>query len=176
MNALLALISAQRAQTLVALDTSFMTIQITFVVAALLKTSRPNKDPLQLTLCRFPETASLCPYLTLQEYLRRTAESSRVAVNTTKLFLSFIKPYRPISTDTCSRWLKTVLSNSGVDVSIFKGHSYRGAATSKAVSQGVSVDLILKTADWSTESVFTRFYRRDSIAYEQCFSRVVLTF
>jgi hypothetical protein len=36
------LISAQRAQTLVALDTAFMTIQpnqITFVVAALLKTS-----------------------------------------------------------------------------------------------------------------------------------------
>jgi hypothetical protein len=42
LNALLALISAQRAQTLVALDTAFMTIQpnqITFVVAALLKTS-----------------------------------------------------------------------------------------------------------------------------------------
>jgi hypothetical protein len=88
-----------------------------------------------LTLCRFPETASLCPYLTLQEYLRNT-ESSRVAANTTKLFLSFIKPYRPISTDTCSRWLKTVLSNSGVDVSIFKGHSYRGAAQWRNVISG----------------------------------------
>ena len=100
----------------------------------------------------------MCPYLTL----RRT-ESSRVAANTTKLSLSFIKPYQPISTDTCSHWLKIVLSNSGVNISIFKGHSYRGAAMSKAVSQGVSVDLILKTADWSTESVFTRFYRTDSI-------------
>ena len=47
---------------------------------------------------------------------------------------------------------------------------HRGAATSKAVSQGVLVD-----ADWSTESVFTRFYRGDPIAYEQCFSSVVLT-
>jgi hypothetical protein len=44
------------------------------------------------------------------------------------------------------------------------------------VSQGVLVDLILKTADWCTESVFTRFYRGDAIAYEQCFSSVVLTF
>ncbi|CAB3992898.1 Hypothetical predicted protein [Paramuricea clavata] len=126
-----------------------MTIQlnkITFVVPALLKTSRPNKDPLQLTFCRFPETASLCSYLTLQECLRLT-KSSRIAANTTKLFLSFIKPYRPLSTDTCSRWPKTVLSNPGVNVSIFKGHSYRGAATSKAVLQGIAVDLILKTAD-----------------------------
>ena len=39
-----------------------------------------------ITVCRFPETASLCSYLTLQEYLSRT-ESSRVAANTTKLFL-----------------------------------------------------------------------------------------
>ena len=116
LNALLALISARGAQTLVALDTAFMTIQpnkIIFVVAALLKTSRPNKNPLQVTLCRFPETASLCPYLTFQEYLRRTI-SSRVA------------------------------------------------ATSKAVSQGVSFELILKTADLSTETQFTRFYRRDT--------------
>ena len=45
-----------------------------------------------------------------------------------------------------------------------------------AVSEGVLVDLILKTADWSTESVFTRFYRGDSIAYEQCFSSVVVNF
>jgi hypothetical protein len=42
-------------------------------------------------------------------------------------------------------------------------YSYRGAAVCKAVSQGVLVDLILKTADLSTESVFTRFYRGDSI-------------
>ena len=177
LNALLALVTAQRAQTLVALDTTYMSITpntITFVVAAMLKTSKPSKDPLQLTICRFSEDVSLCPYLTLQEYLTRTG-SSRVAANATRLLLSFIKPYRPISTDTCSRWLKTVLLNSGVHVSIFKEHSYRGAATSKAVSQGVSVDLILKTADWSTENVFTRFYRRDSIPYDQCFSNSVLT-
>ena len=155
MNALLSLTTTQRAQTLVALDTAFMATnpdKVEFVVTAILKTSKPNKDPLPLTIRCFPETVSLCPYVTLQEYLKRT-QSARVAANTTKLLLSFIKPH----------------------ISVFKGHSYQSAATSKAISQGVSVDLILKTADWSTESVFTRFYRRDSTAYEQCFSRVVLT-
>jgi hypothetical protein len=58
---------------------------------------------------------------------------------------------------------------------IQKTYSYRDTITSKAVSQGVLVDLILKTADWSTESVFTWFYRGDSIVYKQCFSSVVLT-
>ena len=148
MNALLSLTTAQRAQTLVALDTAFMATnpdKVEFVVTAILKTSKPNKDPLRLTIRCFPETVSLCPYVTLQEYLKRT-QSARVAANTTKLLLSFIKPHRPISTNTCSRWLQTVLSNSGVDISVLKGHSYRSAATSKAISQGVSVDLILKTA------------------------------
>ena len=89
-----------------------MTIQLNkitlFLLLYLRHIFRPNKAPLQFTLCPFPETASLCSYLTLQEYLSRT-ESSRVAANTTKLFLSFIVPYRLMSTDTCSRWLKTVL-------------------------------------------------------------------
>ena len=89
------MVTAQRAQTLVALDTTYMSItpnKITFVAAAMLKTSKPSKDPLQLTICRFSEDVSLCPYLTLHEYLKRTG-SSRVATNATQLLLSFIKPY-----------------------------------------------------------------------------------
>ena len=73
LKALLALVTAQRAQTLVALDTTYMSITpntITFVAAAMLKTSKPSKDPLQLIICRFSEDVSLCPYLTLQEYLQ----------------------------------------------------------------------------------------------------------
>ena len=37
-------------------------------------------------------------------------------------------------------------------------HSVRGAATSATANAGVTMADILKAADWSSESVFTKFY------------------
>ncbi|XP_060804898.1 uncharacterized protein LOC132902730 [Amyelois transitella] len=45
-----------------------------------------------------------------------------------------------------ARWIKTVLSESGVDASVFKAHSTRHAATSAAGAAGVSVETIRKAA------------------------------
>lgn len=74
--------------------------------------------------------------------------------------VSYGKPYRAISSSTLSRWLKAVLSLAGIDTSIFKGHSFRGASTSKAVSLGVPQDVVLKTADWKNAGTFAKFYQR----------------
>ena len=52
------------------------------------------------------------------------------------------------------------MKESGID-SMFKAHSTRGAAASKAASSGVKVDSILQTAHWARESTFTKFYRRE---------------
>ena len=49
-------------------------------------------------------------------------------------------------------WLKEVLFNSDIDTDKVKAHSYRSAAVSAAFSIGCSLDLILKTADWSSEN------------------------
>ena len=43
-------------------------------------------------------------------------------------------------------------------MSIFSGHSVRGASTSAAAGGGVTMTDIMQAADWSTESVFRRFY------------------
>ena len=51
-----------------------------------------------------------------------------------------------------------MLQLAGVDTTIFSVHSLRGAATTEALNQGVSVTDILGMADWSQESTFTRFY------------------
>ena len=39
-----------------------------------------------------------------------------------------------------------------------KAHSWRGAAASAAIDQGVTVADIVKTADWSRETTFTNYY------------------
>ena len=173
--ALLALASAQRAQTLVSLDTAFMSItpdSVKFVVSSILKTSKSNNNSVQVVFTRFPPCDSLCVYLTFCEYLQRT-KTSREAAETTKLLLSYIKPFQPISSDTCARWLRTVLSLSGVDVSIIKAHSFRSPSSSKAVSMGISIDLVLKSADWSNANTFTQFYRRDVLPIQRSFSDIL---
>jgi len=50
------------------------------------------------------------------------------------------------------------LEKSGIDISIFKAHSVWGAAVTAASVTGITTNDILKAADWSSESVFTKFY------------------
>ena len=89
----------------------------------------------------FASEDSLCPVHTLKNYLERT-HGWREKTHSTSLFLSFIKLHKPVTTSTISRWLKSVLQSSGVDTSVFKGHSTR-ASTSKAFKKGATIDDIL---------------------------------
>ena len=66
-----------------------------------------------------------------------------------------------VTSSTIERWLKTILSDAGIDTNLFKAHSYRSAASSAAFSRGCSLDLILKTADWSSAKNFEKFYLRE---------------
>ena len=49
-----------------------------------------------------------------------------------------------------------------MDTSIFKAHSVRGASSTAAAEKGVLIADILRTADWSKDSTFKRFYYRPS--------------
>ena len=53
-----------------------------------------------------------------------------------------------------------MLSDAGVDTTIYSAHSPRGASASKAVSVGLSIEAILKTGSWASESVFSKHYNR----------------
>ena len=51
-----------------------------------------------------------------------------------------------------------VLGQAGIDTSIFKAHSTRSAAASAAANAGITTADILRAADWSNETTFTKFY------------------
>lgn len=127
---------------------------------------RPSKPPKQTKAAKigqeffFPkyeENQSICPVRTLNHYLSRT-ETLRERSDKSQLFISFIKPHNPVSSATIARWLKLVLELAGIDTSIFKAHSTRGASTSAAAQSGVTTNDILLAADWNSESVFCKFY------------------
>lgn len=67
------------------------------------------------------------------------------------------------------------MDQSGIDINTFSAYSTRHAATFAAKRQGVSIDLIRKTAGWSKESeTFARFYNRCVISENTQFAEAVL--
>ena len=75
------------------------------------------------------------------------------------LFISYVKPHKPVTSATIARWVKTVLSLAGID-SVFTVHSTRGASASAAARARVALSDIMEAADWSRESTFKKFYHR----------------
>ena len=64
---------------------------------------------------------------------------------------------------------------AGIDTSIFSAHSVRGASTSRALRQGVPIDVIFRQAGWRTTNTFGRFYNREVQPRESFFEEVVLS-
>ena len=128
---------------------------VAFLPDGLAKQSRQGKPLAEFFFPSLPDNSTLCPVTTLKAYEARTESLRR---GETKLLLSFIKPHGSLTSSTVTRWLKTLLQEAGVNTSLFNAHSVRGASTSKAANLGITTSDILKAADWSTESVFQKFY------------------
>ena len=60
------------------------------------------------------------------------------------LIISFGKPHKPVSHETISRWIKSELTDAGVDTSVFKAHNCRSTSSSTAKGIGVSLNEIMK--------------------------------
>ncbi|KAI8431183.1 hypothetical protein MSG28_001221 [Choristoneura fumiferana] len=158
---LLALSTGHRVQTLSVIKANNITINdmgAIIIVDGIIKTSGPNRNNPKLVLPHFVEKNTICPVKTLSSYITRM-EQFRAFPNTEKLILTTTQPHHNASAQSISRWIKIVLRDSGVDVSVFTAHSTRHAATSAAYRAGVSIDLIKRTAGWTNSSkCFAKFY------------------
>ena len=90
-----------------------------------------------------------------QKNSRRTGTEHTVVVE-----LQYIKPFKPITKATISRWVKTVLKQAGFDVGKYTAHSSRAACTSHTKQQGLNLQEIIKSAGWTCTSTFEGFYHK----------------
>ncbi|KAL4702636.1 hypothetical protein ACJJTC_003337 [Scirpophaga incertulas] len=91
------------------------------------------------------------------------------------LFISYKKPHLAVSVNTLSRWVKMVLSASGINTTIFSSHSTIHASTSTAFMKGVSIDEIRWTAGWTdTSTTFAKFYNRPILNNHKFAEAVIL--
>ena len=145
---LLALTRPSRSADLSKLDIqmrSFTSNGVVFRPLHLAKQSRSSRPIADFFFPSFPEDSLICPMVTLKAYEERTIgfranlpEDSR-----SRLFLSWIGKHDPVSSCTIARWLKCFMKEAGIDISIFKAHSVRGASCSSAVGAGVTTKDIL---------------------------------
>ena len=76
----------------------------------------------------------------------------------TQLFIAHQKPHKKASRDTIRRWIKQIMATAGIDVTVFKPHSVRAAATSKAKLNNASTSDIMKAAGWTSAVTFAKYY------------------
>ena len=158
---LLALLTGQRCQTLHAITLDNLTLtknHLKLRFRTLLKHSRPGKHLAEITIKGYAPDRRTCVTTVLAEYLLRT----RNLRHSNQLFLSYMRPHKPVTKDTIARWVKTVLVYSGIDTNIFTAHSTRAAATTKAKLRNVPLGTILKTAGWSSDKTFAKYYDKSA--------------
>ena len=105
----------------------------------------------------FLEDKGVCVIATLKAYLDRTQEITNAG---DALLCSFQPPHKGVGLQTVSRWTKEIMARSGIDVSVYKAHSTRGASASGMASAGMPLNDILRLGAWSHVSTFKQFYLR----------------
>ena len=109
----------------------------------------------------FPESPSICPVLSLETYLGRTAPLRHIEAN--RMFISLCKPYKSVSSQTLARWMANIMAAAGVDTAMFKQHSTCSASAAwlEKGTKSMSVAQICKHAQWSNlTTTYRKFYRR----------------
>ena len=132
---LVALLSGQRCKTVHALTISGMrntNLTVHFEITKLLKTSKSGKH--QGHFKSYPVDRRLCVMTCLKRYVE-LAEPVRDGHD--PFWLSYTKPFIPVSRDTVSRRIKNVLEKAEIDTKVFSAHSTRAAATSAANANNV---------------------------------------
>ena len=132
---------------------------LVFLRPGLSKQDRPNHYGTKIFVPYFEHNKKLDPKRAIAIYLKRTEETRK---DEGKLFLSTVKPFKPVTSQTISRWLvntiKMAYENTDFKV---KAHSTRAIGPSWALFNGASMKSILESADWSTDTTFIKFYLRN---------------
>ena len=157
---LVALTTAQHGQSLHLMDIANMVQEkdtLTFMLASPVKQTKPGRPLSELTvqLKAYPHDQKLCVVHTCMIYLEKT---KKLRGKETQLFITHQKPHKKASRDTIRRWIQQIMASAGIDTTLFKPHSVRSAATSKAKLNNACTADILKTAGWTSATTFAKYY------------------
>ena len=128
-----------------------------FFINSLLKTSRPGKHLACVEFQSYAPDVTFSIVKHVQQYLKHT---DILRGDVKQFFISYSKPHKAVFPYTVNRWIKTTLVDAGICTSKHSAHSTRSASTSAAKGNSISLATVMKSAGWSHESTFTKFYNK----------------
>ena len=152
--------TGQRGQSVMLIDLRNITLTkhcVKFRFGDKLKTSRPGFHQTEICIRAYAPNRRLCLCTVLTEYLKRT---KALRGNCKQLLVTTQKPHQAAARDTISKWVKLGMKAAGIDMKMFTPHSIRAAAANAALRHGVSLDTIFKTAGWTQENTFRKYYEK----------------
>lgn len=163
----MALVQASRSSKLHALDLRFRVFKpegVLLKLPTLTKQRAPGAPPKEVFFAAFPSERRLCVVECLRQYERCTqAFRPEGIAELQKLFMSHIRSHKPVSFQRIAQWLKDFLNGAGINTGVFKARSVGEVSSNAALEKGASIQDVLQTADWSSDSTFQCFYYRPTI-------------
>ncbi|XP_014215034.1 uncharacterized protein LOC106644151 [Copidosoma floridanum] len=143
---------------------------IVITIKDLIKTSKASGNRPQATIPNFHKP-TLCVARTVTDYVSRT---QTIRAEDQQLLISWNPPHNAVGTQTISRWIREILSETGIQKE-FTAHSTRHSSTSKAKAQGLDISIIKNAAGWSEASkVFNKFYNKPIVDQVNNFALSIL--
>ena len=111
-----------------------------------LKQSKPGRSTSDLVVkfSAYPHDRNLCVVSTCSVYLD-TCKTKALRGRESRLFITHQKPHKRASRGTIRRWIQQMMMKAGVDMNVYKPHSGRSAAASKAKANNSSLAEIGKS-------------------------------
>jgi len=107
---LILLVLSQQEQSIRYLDLQHLTMEEDnsfFDVAEHIKTSTPRSPYMRIDIAAYGPDRLICSLTCLKAYINKTKNLHN---NKTKLFISYVRPHKPVSRDTISMWTKETLT------------------------------------------------------------------
>ena len=125
----MAIVEASRVSELQALDLRYRSYHpegVLFQLPTLGKKRIVGAPPKQLMFGAFPSDGRLCVMKCLRQYETDTLIHRKKDPGSSQpLFLSYVKPHKPVTSQRLANWLKEMLGKAGIDTTVFKALSER---------------------------------------------------
>ena len=161
---LLLILSERRKQTLLAIKIDNVKIyedKLIILPNSSLKHTKPSRPLQAIVYHKFNGNPKLCVVECAKLYIEIRREL--VPPEIKQFLVTYGKPHKTASDDTMSRWIKNTISNTGIDIHVFKAHSTRSDSSSIAKQVGIPYTGILKRGSWRGANTFTKHYDKHII-------------
>ena len=103
-----------------------------------------------------PSMPQICPWTLLKTYVGLT---HRVGAGT-PVFRALLAPFKPLCANSIGSLTRQALGKLGIDTTVWKPHSTRGAGVTMLKKLGLSSEQVCEIGKWKNVGAFTSHYLR----------------